>query len=79
LLIPFNKLLKSDKYISADNIDKESISKNNDFGFDKNSDFKSLFINNLYFHPAKLAEKGVSNLRNNFFIERNNYIKIDRI
>jgi hypothetical protein len=78
-LISFNKFLKPDKRINADNIDKKSINKNNGFDFDKDSGFRSLLINNLYFHPTKLTEKGVSSLRNNLLIERNNYIKINKI
>jgi hypothetical protein len=79
LLIPFSEFLKSGKRIGADNIDEESINKNNGFGFDKDSDLRSFLISNLYFYSAKLAEKDVSGLHNNFFIKRNNYIKINKI
>jgi hypothetical protein len=68
-----------DKYIGADDIDEESVNKNDGFDFDKNGDFRFFLINNLYFYPAELTEKGVSDLRNGFLIERNNYIKVNRI
>jgi hypothetical protein len=79
LLISFNKFLKSSKRISADNIGEKSINKNNGFDFDEDGGFKPLLIDNLYFYPAKLIEKGVSGLRNSLLIERNNYIKVDKI
>jgi hypothetical protein len=79
LLIPFSKFLKSGKRIGADDIGEELINKNDGFDFGEDGGFRFLLVSNLYFHSAELAEKDISGLRNDLLIERNNYIKIDKI